>query len=183
MALPAGALKATITVGAPIDIAGAAGILASLHVRPDVPAGLVWAATGTPIEPWSASPAAGGSPVTSASLEVLADQPGVLTSSTVDWVARMVEIRSWPLVATWTTGQSATGAPTRHVRRFAAPAPGTTVDLDLLPQDGVTVPATVTSAQTLHFGLATITDLGDGTIDLSGALITDNGDGTLTIGA
>ena len=30
---------------------------------------------------------------------------------------------------------------------------------------------------------STITDLGDGTLDLSGALITDNLDGTLTIGA
>ena len=55
MALPSGALTATITVGAPIDIAGAAGILASLTVRPDVPAGLVWAATGTPAEPWPAA--------------------------------------------------------------------------------------------------------------------------------
>ena len=183
MAFPAGALKATLTVGAPIDIAGAAGMLVSLTVRPDVPAGLVWAATGTPIEPWSASPAAGEAPVTSASLEVLADQPGVLTSITEAGAPAMGEIRSWPLVATWWTRQSATGAPTRHVRHFNAPAPGTTVDLDLLPADGVTVPATVTYAQSLHFGLASLVDNGDGTLDLSGALITDNLDGTLTIGA
>ena len=168
MAFPAGALKATLTVGAPIDIAGAAGMLVSLHVRPDVPAGLVWAADGTPIEPWSASPAAGEAPVTSASLEVLADQPGVLTSITEAGAPAMGEIRSWPLVATWWTRQSPTGAPTRHVRRFAAPAPGTTVDLDLLPQGGVTVPATVTYAQAMRFGLASLVD---------------NGDGTLTIGA
>ena len=185
MTLPAGALTATLTVGAPIDISGVAGTLVSLHVRPDLPGDtpLVWAADGTPIEPWSASPAAGEAPVTSASLEVLADQPGVLTSSTVDGAAAMVEIRSWPLVAVWVTRQSATGAPTRHVRRFAAPAPGTTVDLDLLPQEGALPPAVITSAQTLHFGLAALVDNGDGTLDLSGSLITDNLDGTLTIGA
>lgn len=173
MALPAGALTATITVGAPIDIAGAAGTLVSLTVRPDVPAGLVWAADGTPIEPWSASPAAGEAPVTSASLEVLADQPGVLTSSTVDGAARMVEIRSWPLVATWVTGRSATGAPTRHVRRFNAPAAGETVDLDLLPADGVTVPATVTSAQTINIGGAGIDT--EGVQDVVGAMIVGAG--------
>jgi len=167
MTLPAGAAAATVTVGAPIDISGAAGTLVSLHVRPDVPAGLVWAADGTPIEPWSASPVAGESPVTSASLEVLADQPGVLTSSTVDGSARMVEIRSWPLVATWSTQQSATGAPTRHVRHFAAPAPGTTVDLDLLPQDGALPPATVTYAQSITIGgtvVEMVADLAVGTV-------------------
>ena len=164
MAFPAGALKATLTVGAPIDIAGAAGMLVSLHVRPDVPAGLVWAADGTPIEPWSASPAAGEAPVTSASLEVLADQPGVLTSITEAGAPAMGEIRSWPLVATWWTRQSPTGAPTRHVRRLNAPAPGTTVDLDLLPADGVTVPATVTYAQALDFSTDMVADLAVGTV-------------------
>ena len=185
MALPAGAATATVTVGAPIDIAGAAGTLVSLHIRPDLPGDtpLVWAADGTPIQPWSASPAAGEAPVTSASLEVLADQPGVLTSITEAGAPAMGEIRSWPLVATWWTRQSPTGAPTRHVRRLNAPAPGTTVDLDLLPADGVTVPATVTYAQEMRFGLASLVDNGDGTLDLSGALITDNLDGTLTIGA
>ena len=158
MALPAGALKATLTVGAPIDIAGAVGTLVSLHVRPDVPAGLVWAATGTPIEPWSASPAVGESPVTSASLEVLADQPGVLTSITEAGAPAMGEIRGWPLVAIWVTRRS-TGAPTRHVRHFNAPTAGETVDLDLLPADGVTVPATVTYAQTTNIGAGSETPL------------------------
>ena len=172
MTLPAGALTATLTVGAPIDISGVAGTLVSLHVRPDLPGDtpLVWAADGTPIQPWSASPAAGEAPVTSASLEVLADQPGVLTSITEAGAPAMGEIRSWPLVATWWTRQSPTGAPTRHVRRFAAPAPGTTVDLDLLPQGGVTVPATVTSAQT-----ADLADHTEATQDVVGAMVVGAG--------
>ena len=187
MALPAGAATATVTVGAPIDIAGAAGTLVSLHIRPDLPGDtpLVWAADGTPIQPWSASPAAGESPVTSASLEVLADQPGVLTSSTVDGAAAMVEIRSWPLVAVWVTRQSATGAPTRHVRHFNAPAAGTTVDLDMLPADGVTVPATVTYAQTINIGGAGIDT--EGIQDVVGAMVAaaggtyDDAAGTITL--
>ena len=129
MALPAGALGATVTVGSPIDIAGTAGTLVSLRVRPEVPAGLVWAADGTPVEPWSASATLGEAPVTALTLTILADQPGVLTSGTVDGAPQMVAIRSWPLVAEWRTKPSADAAPTKHVRRFAAPAPGTTFAL------------------------------------------------------
>ena len=175
MALPTGALEATITVGAGMAHDGTAGTLVSLQVWPEVPAGLVWAATGDMIEPWSA--------VGSGTLTILADQPGVLTSGTVDGAPQMVAIRSWPLMARWLTKPSADAAPTKHVRRFAAPAPGATVDLDLLPQDGALPVATITTAQSLHFGLASIVDNGDGTFDLSGSLVTDNFDGTLTIGA
>jgi hypothetical protein len=145
MTLPAGALTATVTVGGAHDIAGTAGTLVSLHVRLDVPDGLVWAATGDRIEPWQASGPAG-------TLDILADQPGVLTSGTVSGAPAMVEVRGWPLVATWVTRQGAMGEQTRRVRRFAAPAAGTTVDLDLLPQDGALPPATITHAQTFNVG-------------------------------
>jgi len=145
MALPAGALGATVTVGSPIDTAGTAGTLVSLRVWPEVPAGLVWAADGTMIEPWSAVGTAG-------TLTILADQPGVLTSGTVDGAPQMVAIRSWPLMAEWRTKPSADAAPTRHYRRFAAPAPGTTVDLDLLPQDGALPVATITTVQSIYIG-------------------------------
>ena len=176
MALPAGALTATVTVGAAMAHDGTAGTLVSLRVRPDVPAGLVWAATGDMIEPWSATTDAGA-------VTILADQEGVLTSGTVDGVAQMVAVRAWPLVAEWSTKPAANAAPTRHVRRFAAPAAGATVDLDLLPQDGALPVAAITYAQGLSFGLAALVDNGDGTLDLSGSLVTDNLDGTLMIGA
>ena len=48
MALPAGALTATITVGVSTDITGEAGTITGLAVRPECR--LVWAATGQPIE-------------------------------------------------------------------------------------------------------------------------------------
>ena len=48
MALPAGAATATITVGVSTDIAGEAGTITGLAVRPECR--LVWAATGQPIE-------------------------------------------------------------------------------------------------------------------------------------
>lgn len=145
MTLPAGALTATVTAGGAYDITGTAGTLVSLHVRLDVPDGLVWAATGDHIEPWQASGPAG-------TLDILADQPGVLTSGTVSGAPAMVEVRGWPLVATWVTRQGTGGEQTRRVRRFAAPAAGTTVDLDLLPQDGALPPATITYAQTWQIG-------------------------------
>lgn len=175
MALPAGALTATVTVGTAMAHDGTAGTLVSLRVRPDVPAGLVWAATGDMIEPWSAT---GAGAVT-----ILADQEGVLTSGTVDGVAQMVAVRAWPLVAEWSTRPSADAAPTKRVRRFAAPAPGTTVDLDLLPQGGALPVATITTAQTLTYNGLTVVDNTDGTLTLaspSGAVV-NNGDGTLTI--
>lgn len=46
MALPAGAATATITVGVSTDIAGEAGTITGLAVRPECR--LVWAATGQP---------------------------------------------------------------------------------------------------------------------------------------
>ena len=171
MALPAGALTATVTAGGSTDVAGGPGTISDLTVAPEQR--LVWAATGAAIETVAAVGAAGA-------VTILADQAGVLASSTVSGQPVLVEVRAWPLVARWTVTIGTEVR--RHVRRFAAPAPGTTVDLDLLPQSGAAVPGTVTSAQALHFGLAAITDNGDGTLDLSGTLVTDNLDGTLTIG-
>ena len=87
---------------------------------------------------------------TAGSVTILADQPGVLASSTVDGASVMVEVRGWPLVARWTVTIGTEVR--RHVRRFAAPASGATVDLDMLPQSGAAVPGTVTMAQTLYVG-------------------------------
>ena len=173
MALPAGAATATITVGGSTDIAGEAGTISALTVVPEQR--LVWAATGAAVETTEADGTAG-------SVTILADQPGVLASSTVAGQPVLVEVREWALVARWTVTIGTEVR--RHVRRFAAPASGTTVDLDLLPAHGVVPPAQITYAQSLQFGggLAAITDNGDGTLDLSGTLVTDNLDGTLTIG-
>ena len=172
MALPAGAATATITAGGSTDVAGDPGTISALTVAPEQR--LVWAATGAAIETVAAVGTAG-------SVTILADQAGVLASSTVAGQPVLVEVRAWPMVARWTVTIGTEVR--RHVRRFAAPASGTTVDLDLLPAHGATVPATVTYAQEMHFGLASLVDNGDGTLDLSGALITDHLDGTLTIGA
>ena len=172
MALPAGAATATITAGVSTDVAGGVGTISALTVAPEQR--LVWAASGAAVETVAAVGTAG-------SVTILADQPGVLASSTVAGQPVLVEVRAWPMVARWTVTIGTEVR--RHVRRFAAPASGTTVDLDLLPAHGATVPATVTYAQEMHFGLASLVDNGDGTLDLSGALITDHLDGTLTIGA
>ena len=172
MALPAGAATATITAGGSTDVAGDPGTISALTVAPEQR--LVWAATGAAIETVAAVGTAG-------SVTILADQAGVLASSTVAGQPVLVEVREWALVARWTVTIGTEVR--RHVRRFAAPASGVTVDLDLLPEHGVVPPATVTYAQSLAFGLAAITDNGDGTLDLSGTLVTDNLDGTLTIGA
>lgn len=177
MSLPAGALTATVTVGVATDVAGLAGTITDLTVEPECC--LVWAATGQAIEAVATTaPASAGS----ASLVILADQPGVLTSGTVAGAAQMVAIEGWPLVARWRTtiGGNTTK---KHTRRFPAPTARTTVDLDLLPEHGKVPPATVTSAQTITYNGLILVDNGDGTLTLespSGA-ITDNGDGTLTI--
>ena len=180
MALPAGALTATITVGVSTDITGEAGTITGLAVRPECR--LVWAATGQPIEDWDV----GARDAATATLVVLADQDGLVTSGTVAGVPALVTIRSWPMLAEWTV-RSADGQLRTIVRRFPAALliPGGTLDLDLLPAHGVIPPATVTYAQSLQFGggLAALLDNGDGTLDLSGTLVTDNLDGTLTIGA
>ena len=172
MALPPGALTATVTAGGSTDVAGIVGTISALTVTPEQR--LVWAATGAAVETVEADGTEG-------SITILADQPGVLASSTVAGQPVLVEVRGWALVARWTV--TIGGKIRRHVRRFAAPASGTTVDLDLLPERGQHVPGPVAMAQALHFGLAAITDNGDGTLDLSGALVADNLDGTLTIGA
>ena len=172
MALPAGAATATITVGVSTDIAGEAGTISALTVVPEQR--LVWAATGAAVETTEADG-------TARSVTILADQPGVLASSTVAGQPVLVEVREWALVARWTV--TIGGKIRRHMRRFAAPASGSIVALDLLPERGQHVPGPVAMAQALHFGLAAITDNGDGTLDLSGTLVTDNLDGTLTIGA
>ena len=179
MALPVGALTATITVGVSTDVTGEAGTITGLAVRPECR--LVWAATGQPIEDWDVG--AIGRRVATATLVVLADQDGLVTSGTVAGVPALVAIRSWPMLAEWTV-QSKDGQLRTIVRRFPASllAAGGTLDLDLLPAHGVVPPAVITYAQSLAFGLAAITDNGDGTLELSGTLVTDNLDGTLTIG-
>ena len=179
MALPAGAATATITVGVSTDIAGEAGTITGLAVRPECR--LVWAATGQPIEDWDV----GARPTATATLVVLADQDGLVTSGTVAGAPALVAIRSWPMVAVWWV-KSADGQQRKIVRRFPASllTAGGTLDLDLLPAHGVVPPAQITYAQSLQFGggSAAITDNGDGTLTLSGSLVADNLDGTLTIG-
>lgn len=180
MALPAGALTATITVGVSTDITGEAGTITGLAVRPECR--LVWAATGQPIEDWDVGCSRRAA---TATLVVLADQDGLVTSGTVAGVPALVAIRSWPMLAEWTV-QSRDGQLRTIVRRFPASllTAGGTLDLDLLPAHGVVPPAQITYAQSLQFGggSAAITDNGDGTLDLGGTLVTDNLDGTLTIG-
>lgn len=180
MALPAGAATATITVGVSTDIAGEAGTITGLAVRPECR--LVWAATGQPIEDWDVGCSRRAA---TATLVVLADQDGVVTSGTVAGAPALVAIRSWPMVAVWWV-ESADGQQRKIVRRFPASllTAGGTLDLDLLPAHGVVPPATITYAQGLSFGgLAALLDNGDGTLTLSGSLVADNLDGTLTIGA
>ena len=178
MALPAGAATATITVGVSTDIAGEAGTITGLAVRPECR--LVWAATGQPIEDWDV----GAIDAATATLVVLADQDGVVTSGMVAGVPALVAIRSWPMVAVWWV-KSADGQQRKIIRRFPASllTAGGALDLDLLPAHGVVPPATITYAQGLSFGLAALLDNGDGTLTLSGSLVADNLDGTLTIGA
>ena len=141
MALPAGSLKATVTAGGSTDVAGAVGTISDLTVAPEYR--LVWAATRAAVETIRAEGTAGSVPI-------LADQPGVLASSTVDGASVLVEVRGWPLVARWTVTIGTEVR--RHVRRFAAPASGATVDLDMLPRSGAAVPGTVTMAQTINVG-------------------------------
>ncbi len=162
MALPAGAATATITAGGSVGVAGTAATVSELTVALDLPAAhgsrsgsprLVWGATGVGIESIAERPAA---PVTD-SLVVLADQPGVLASSTVNGQPALVEIRGWPMVARWRVTM---GNESRvHVRRFPAPAPGATVDLDMLPEAGVPTPATITYAQTINIGAGSEEDI------------------------
>ena len=172
MALPAGALTATVTAGGSTDVSGVVGTISALTVAPEQR--LVWAATGAAVETVEADGTAG-------SITILADQPGVLASSTVAGQPVLVEVREWALVARWTV--TIGGKIRRHVRRFAAPASGATVDLDLLPERGVHVPGPVTSAQTITYNGLIVVDNGDGTLTLSSPIgaITNNGDGTLTI--
>ena len=147
MALPVGALTATITVGVSTDVTGEAGTITGLAVRPECR--LVWAATGQPIEDWNA----GALDAATATLVVLADQDGLVTSGTVAGVPALVAIRSWPMLAEWTV-QSKDGQLRTIVRRFPAAllVAGGTLDLDLLPAHGVVPPATITYAQSLQFG-------------------------------
>ena len=172
MALPAGALTATVTAGGSTDVAGVAGTISDLTIAPEYR--LAWAATGAAIETVAAVGTAG-------SVTILADQAGVLASSTVSGQPVLVEVRAWPLVARWTVTIGTEVR--RHVRRFAAPASGATVDLDLLPQHGAHAPGTVTYAQSITCNGLTVVDNGDGTRTLSSpsGAVTDNGDGTLTI--
>lgn len=171
MTLPAGAQTCTLTVGRSLDLAGGEATILGLKVECRTP--LVWAATGDVIE-WPAS--------SDGTVTILADQPGVLaTVRDADGKPVMGEIRGWTLTAYWQV--RGPGGVAYRERTFMAPQPGVTLDLDLLPATTVVEQATVTYAQTLHFGLASIADNGDGTLDLSGSLITDHLDGTLTIGA
>lgn len=149
MALPAGAATATITVGVSTDIAGEAGTIIGLAVRPECR--LVWAATGQPIEDWDV----GAIDAATATLVVLADQDGVVTSGTVAGAPALVAIRSWPMRAVWWV-KSADGQKRKIVRRFPASllTAGGTLDLDLLPAHGALPPATITYAQTVMAGSA-----------------------------
>lgn len=149
MALPAGAATATITVGVSTDIAGEAGTITGLAVRPECR--LVWAATGQPIEDWDV----GATDAATATLVVLADQDGVVTSGTVAGAPALVAIRSWPMVAVWWV-KSAGGQHRKIVRRFPASllTAGGTLDLNLLPAHGAVPPAQITYAQTIMAGSA-----------------------------
>ena len=172
MALPPGALTATVTAGGSTDVAGIVGTISALTVTPEQR--LVWAATGAAVETVEADGTEG-------SITILADQPGVFASSTVAGQPVLVEVRGWALVARWTV--TIGGKIRRHVRRFAAPASGTTVDLDLLPERGQHVPGPVAMAQAITYNGLIVVDNGDGTLTLSSPIgaITNNGDGTLTI--
>ena len=143
MALPAGALTATVTCGQSTNVAGIVGVISKLTVAPENR--LVWAATGDAVETIPAKSNA-------STVTILADQSGVFASSTVDGKPVLVEVREWTLKARWnvTVGSDVR----KHERRFAAPAAGTTIDLDMLPQDGAAVPGTVTYAQTIMAGSA-----------------------------
>ena len=159
MALPAGAATATITVGVSTDIAGEAGTITGLAVRPECR--LVWAATGQPIEDWNV----GAIDAATATLVVLADQDGVVTSGTVAGAPALVAIRSWPMQAVWWV-KSADGQRRKIVRRFPAAllTAGGTLDLDLLPAQGVVPPAQITYAQGLDFSTDMVADLAVGTV-------------------
>ena len=149
MALPEGALTATVTVGGSVGIAGTSAVVSDFTVALDLPAagkqspGLVWAATGEAINSFAETGTAGA-------ITVLADQPGVLASSMAHGSPVLVEVRGWPLVARWRVTSG--GARSMEMRRFAAPTPGATVDVDMLPRQGVVAPGTVTYAQTITVG-------------------------------
>lgn len=81
MALPLGALTATVTCGQSTDVSGIVGVISDLEVAPTQR--LVWAATGDPVEEIPAKPK-------TSSVLVLADQPGVFASSTVAGMAAMM---------------------------------------------------------------------------------------------
>ena len=163
MALPAGALTATVTCGQSTNVAGIVGVISKLTVAPENR--LVWAATGDAVETIPAKPNA-------STVTILADQSGVFASSTVDGKPVLVEVREWPLKARWnvTVGSDVR----KHERRFAAPAAGTTIDLDMLPEDGACTPGTVTMAQSIVV---------DASVDNSTDMVADLSVGTVTTGA
>ena len=65
----------------------------------------------------------------------------------------MVEIQGWPLLATWIV-EHPNGKIRKRSRRFSSSilTPGSTVDLGLIPNEGLVPPAIITYAQNLHFG-------------------------------
>ena len=90
MALPADALKAVVTVGVSSDISGVIGTIKKLRVQLDECV-LIWAKTGHTIEDWSTESV----DASFIELEVLADQPGLLTSGLVDGKPSLVECLCW----------------------------------------------------------------------------------------
>ena len=148
MALPADALKAVVTVGVSSDISGVIGTIKKLRVQLDECV-LIWAKTGHTIEDWSTESV----DASFIELEVLADQPGLLTSGLVDGKSSLVEIQGWPLLATWIV-EHPNGKIRKRSRRFSSSilTPGSTVDLGLIPNEGLVPPAIITYAQNLHFG-------------------------------
>ena len=155
MTLPADALKAVVTVGVSSDISGVIGTIKKLRVRLDECV-LIWAKTGHTIEDWFTESV----DASFIELEVLADQPGLLTSGLVDGKPSLVEIQGWPLLATWIV-EHPNGKIRKRSRRFSSSilTPGSTVDLGLIPDEGLVPPAQITYAQSLQFGTdETLTD-------------------------
>ena len=134
-----GALTGFVTVGKSRDVAGSQPSVIPLTVRPE--SRLIFGPGKTAYEKWSTEPAISGEN-SEVSLEILADQPGILTSSTVDGRLVLVEVRNWSYRASWTVVRASDGKKETHNRRFVAPGVGETVDLDLLPQDGALPVAT-----------------------------------------
>ena len=148
MALPADALKAVVTVGVSSDISGVIGTIKKLRVQLDECV-LICAKTGHTIEDWFTESV----DASFIELEVLADQPGLLTSGLVDGKPSLVEIQGWPLLATWTV-EHPNGKIRKRSRPFSSSilTTGRTVDLGLIPDDGLVPPAVIPYAHNLHFG-------------------------------